>query len=52
VSDVKDVDDSNGNVVKPQAVSLITLHSGKGLEFDCVFSAGMEYGLVPMILNG
>jgi DNA helicase II / ATP-dependent DNA helicase PcrA len=42
VSDLKDVDDGNGNAVNPQAVSLMTLHSGKGLEFDCLFIAGME----------
>lgn len=51
VSDVKDVDDGTGNVVRPQAVSLMTLHGGKGLEFDHVFIAGMEEGQVPMVFN-
>ena len=29
------------------AVTLMTVHSSKGLEFDCVFAAGMEEGLFP-----
>ena len=30
-----------------QAVTLMTVHSSKGLEFDCVFVAGMEESLFP-----
>ena len=30
-----------------QAVTLMTVHSAKGLEFDCVFVAGMEETLFP-----
>lgn len=51
VSDVKDVDDGEGRITRPQALSLMTLHGGKGLEFSCVFVAGMEEGLVPMIFK-
>ena len=29
------------------AVQLMTVHSSKGLEFDCVFIAGLEEGLFP-----
>lgn len=29
------------------AVTLMTIHSAKGLEFDCVFVAGMEESLFP-----
>ena len=29
------------------AVQLMTVHSSKGLEFDCVFITGMEEGLFP-----
>jgi DNA helicase II / ATP-dependent DNA helicase PcrA len=51
VSDVKDVEDESGRVVRPQALSMMTLHGGKGLEFAGVFIAGMEEGLVPMIFR-
>ncbi len=29
-------------------ISLMTLHSSKGLEFNCVFIAGLENGLLPL----
>jgi DNA helicase II / ATP-dependent DNA helicase PcrA len=40
VSDADDYDDR-------ATVSLMTLHSAKGLEFDAVFLAGLEEGLLP-----
>lgn len=51
VSDVGETQDDEGNLIRPQAVSLMTMHSGKGLEFSCVFMTGMEEGLVPMIFK-
>ena len=32
---------------KPQAVSLMTVHASKGLEFDCVIISGLEDGCLP-----
>jgi DNA helicase-2/ATP-dependent DNA helicase PcrA len=33
--------------VGQDAIQLMTVHSAKGLEFDCVFITGMEEGLFP-----
>lgn len=41
VSDADDLDDSSGSV------SLMTLHTAKGLEYDAVFITGVEEDLIP-----
>jgi DNA helicase-2/ATP-dependent DNA helicase PcrA len=41
VSDVDSLDDHN------DAVTLLTLHTAKGLEYDAVFIVGMEEGICP-----
>ncbi len=43
VSDVEDYKDD------PNRVSLMTVHSVKGLEFSCVFVIGLEEGIFPHI---
>ena len=44
VSDVDALEDAGG---RGDAITLITLHQAKGLEFDAVFMLGLEEGLLP-----
>jgi len=44
VSLMTDIDNYNSEA---DTVTLMTLHSAKGLEFPCVFMAGMEEGIFP-----
>lgn len=47
LSEVALLTDSDKKVKDGNAVSLMTVHTAKGLEFDVVFVAGMEEGLFP-----
>ncbi len=49
VSLVSDADQIDGN---KNAVTLMTLHAAKGLEFPVVFIAGLEEGLCPSAIAG
>ena len=41
------VTDLDNQEAAPQYVTLMTMHSAKGLEYDAVFMAGMEEGIFP-----
>lgn len=47
---VRDIQDDRD--IHKEAVSLLTLHAAKGLEFTAVFIAGCEKGIIPFELFG
>lgn len=47
LDDEEEESDDGDGVKKSNAVTLMTLHSAKGLEFPVVFIAGMEEGVFP-----
>ena len=47
LEDVSLIADVDGYSETNDLVTLMTLHSAKGLEFDCVFLAGFEEGIFP-----
>jgi len=50
LSDVALVSDVDGFEEQSPRVTLMTLHSSKGLEFPLVFIAGLEEGMLPHVL--
>jgi DNA helicase-2/ATP-dependent DNA helicase PcrA len=46
--------DADDTVKRDDAITLMTIHSAKGLEFDCVMLTGMEEGVFPhmRVLDG
>ncbi len=46
VSLLTDIDKWNDS---SEAITLMTVHSAKGLEFDCVYITGLEDGLFPIV---
>jgi DNA helicase-2/ATP-dependent DNA helicase PcrA len=49
ISLVTDVDTAEGEADDQSAVTLMTLHSAKGLEFPIVFLTGLEDGIFPHV---
>ena len=43
--------DVNNDDADKDAVSLMTIHAAKGLEFPCVFSVGLEENLFPSAMS-
>ena len=47
VSDVDGLQGGDDSEIDADAISLITLHQAKGLEYDAVFLVGLEDGMLP-----